>query len=747
MAERYQTRDLERAPAIRPAATPVDTYSRPALEPVHKADMGLGGLADLADALKSVEPSIQRHLVKRHEEVSEEEMKAGAAARLENQTAFRDAVAKGIIPEGASPWFLKGYQTQEGRIDGMEFDLALRTAWNESEVKNSDDPRVMTDWMGKFRAEFIKSKGQSGSINWQDGFAPMMNRAETTMSAQHIGHRQEEVSRKVRENTYREVSALIDNHTIQTREVPDMAFDADGHAASLVSLGGVVSERLGGLVRNGLNGADANKLTVDAIVTKAVNAKDTRLLNLLDHIKTGSGQLGGTAYAREHRLEAETRIERETKNDISWSHTLESWATAAEDRKFTMETLRPRQKLEWERADESYNKKHKSDAVAGQMITDAILNPTKEPDPAALTKLAGIDYRDAAFVSNWIQAFRTQSKNIEDDPNVVNQIVRDMALNPEKFDVKRVFAGVPNRQFGTSTMLRLYNEWQQQKAQDAKDPLLKDPDFARAVNALGQAVKGSPTGEYGAGALDAEEAQSKLIRRARLWKQENPQGTATQFQEWTDKTKRDLAKDYNEIVSDMSKSVKDADKRDADAAKQQQEKVAAGRPQPPQEAIKFLTDNPDTYGDFDKTFGEGAAESVLTGASKAQQKTKPAQPKKFDPEDVKALLSNPGIYRRFDKVYGEGAAARAIQEDRVKKSQERPQDNPTRAAIRRAMTPAQTPVSAPVTSPASKNQYHFPKGTAERTRLDAVSPGGDFDALTPADKDRIFKAMFPEAAK
>src|SRR5690349_892230 len=215
---RTQVGDLERSPIIRPAAAPVDTYYRPAEDAPDKPDLGLGGLADLAKALEKAEPSIQNYLQSEHKQYTEEELKKGAAERLANQTAFRDAIKKGLIPEGASPWFIKGYQQQEGRLDGMEYDTALRTAWSSSDVKESDDPAALTKFIGDFRTNFMKERGVTGVLDWQDGFQPMMDRAEANLSAQHVAHRQQEIMRKVRENTYAEVSALITNEILDSRQ-------------------------------------------------------------------------------------------------------------------------------------------------------------------------------------------------------------------------------------------------------------------------------------------------------------------------------------------------------------------------------------------------------------------------------------------------------------------------------------------------------------------------------------------------
>lgn len=659
MAERTVARDLERSPAIRPAASPVDTYARPRQEPVAKPDLSVGGLADLAKSLSEVEPGIQKFLVNQHKEVTEEDERKGAAARLQNQTAFREAVAKGLIPEGASPWFIKGYQKQEGRLDGRAYYEGLSEHLAQSGVANSDDPAVVNQAIEKYRNDFMQGKqGTSANLDWLDGFKPEMDRAEVSLASHHIAERQKQYSLKVRDNTAKEIGLLVSDHIVRSREDEGLAFGGDdARNASLAGLGGVVSQRLAELARTSpMLASDVNKITVDSIIAKAVETKDKSLLSILDSIKTGSGYLGGTSYARDQRLQAETAIERELKNDITWGHTLETWRNQAEDREYLMKEVRPRQQKEWERADASYDKKQKSDAILGQLVTDAINNPTKEPDVAAMKKLAGIDARDATYVANWLHSWRTTAKNIEDDPLVVNRIMQDMALAGDTFDVKRIFNGVPQRQFGVSTMLRLYNEWQQNLANGgANDPVKGDWHFKKSLEGLEGFVKGNEATMTDAKRLDAANAAVDYVNSARAWKRENPNAKPSEWLGELRRLQKELGQKYNTGSGNagLSTSLKDQDAKEQQAAQQQtQQRIQAIPPG----AVQLLKQDPYAHAEaFDQKYGEGAAEMLLTQPQQAPAQQTFQQP---TPADIKALQQNPALYRRFNQKYGPGAAAK-----------------------------------------------------------------------------------------
>src|SRR5688572_7732923 len=116
--KRIHVDDLEGPPQIRPTASPIDTYVRPS--PVQPS----AGLGDLVKSLAGFQKDIGGFLEQAAFRDQDEELKKGKltaddiAAREKNRTDFKAAVSQGLIPAGASPWFIKGYNQQFGRLLG-----------------------------------------------------------------------------------------------------------------------------------------------------------------------------------------------------------------------------------------------------------------------------------------------------------------------------------------------------------------------------------------------------------------------------------------------------------------------------------------------------------------------------------------------------------------------------------------------------------------------------------------------------
>lgn len=291
--QRVQVGDLRTPELIQPKATPVSTLRAPSVTPPPQTN----GLLQLGEALSSIQPSLNQFLDRKMDKVTQEEIQRGQEAQLKNKAAFKDAVNKGLIPAGASPWFVQGYQKSEQQVNGIAFDQSLREAWAGSEIRNSDDPDAFKSWVQSYTQQYLEHNKLTGTPMFHV-LADAVRGSQANLAAHHIGYRQQQIEETALQNTQQTVLNILDNPMIPSPKEEDKVRARAGMIQSLLS------EQ----VASGMNGQQANKLTVDSVVQKALENEDVTVLTILDHINTGNGPLGNTEYARKAAMDAENRI-------------------------------------------------------------------------------------------------------------------------------------------------------------------------------------------------------------------------------------------------------------------------------------------------------------------------------------------------------------------------------------------------------------------------------------------------------
>lgn len=129
---------------IRPVATPVNTYVRPADPAPSNLHQLAEGLGDLAGGLSSL---VQARDAKQQEA---DAAQAEALFNENNQMGFAEAVRKGLIPAQASPSFVKTYKQAQGNLAGVQLQQKFNAEYMKWEGRNSNDPAAFQTWMSDF---------------------------------------------------------------------------------------------------------------------------------------------------------------------------------------------------------------------------------------------------------------------------------------------------------------------------------------------------------------------------------------------------------------------------------------------------------------------------------------------------------------------------------------------------------------------------------------------------------------------
>jgi hypothetical protein len=139
---------------VAPTARPVDTYVRA----VVKSSPFEALSSTLSNLEKKAIPALQREQQRR----AEKEFKEGQALYNTNRIAIGEAVKKGLIDEGESPYLRKGYRIAQMNTLGMRYTSELESALERQKLYTSGDPERIEKFVTQFQEKFISNNGMSG---------------------------------------------------------------------------------------------------------------------------------------------------------------------------------------------------------------------------------------------------------------------------------------------------------------------------------------------------------------------------------------------------------------------------------------------------------------------------------------------------------------------------------------------------------------------------------------------------------
>ena len=138
---------------VAPTARPVDTYVRGVVKksPFEALSKTLNNLE------KKAVPALQREEQRR----GEKEFKEGQALYNTNRIAIGEAVKKGLIDEGESPYLRKGYRIAQMNTLGMRYTAELESALERQKLYTSGDPERIEKFVTEFQEKFVANNGMS----------------------------------------------------------------------------------------------------------------------------------------------------------------------------------------------------------------------------------------------------------------------------------------------------------------------------------------------------------------------------------------------------------------------------------------------------------------------------------------------------------------------------------------------------------------------------------------------------------
>lgn len=588
---------LREAPALTPSARPVDTYAVPAIAKPTQTEF-----QKLAESLSNIEPNLHQFIDQRRDIFIEDETKAAQQARLKNQMSYAQAVKRyeetggqeGIAP-GMSPWWVKEYKRMDGQLTARNQYLGwLHESYQQSGLAGQvyESPAESAEAFAQFvdgqRQAFLQQIEDAGDMEWLSGFEQERGSIENMLANANLQERSAANKERFNESIGAFIGAVLDSEGSTAEKVERIATDK---AAKLGQFG--------------MSGTDYNRITVDAVINRAVNlarlgryAESQRELSILEQIPTGTGKLGGTAYAREQSLAAELRILtlQRQEEDYEWSKTTRSWALA--DRDIQREGLEFQQRQR-ERTEQAWQDQDNREEILARIMAEIFANPTGDFTEEFADLLT--DSSTAPLVRD-LEAFKdarvsSKYRAIEDPAELTNlriDIIEGQA-GPE--DVQRM---VLEKRASMQTATSLLTEWQQAKISAERAAQL--PAHIRSsVNSTVSDIEGVIRGsEF----TSTEDSRAKAVmagtraRRMMLeWLNKNPEATELEALEYGDKVKTRIL-NSDEFTREVF----------YDNRSQFYEPQFV---RPTDRQIQHLRNNPHLYPQFDEKFGTGAAAEYL----------------------------------------------------------------------------------------------------------------------------------------
>lgn len=169
---RAKVEQLPLSSELRPVASLVDTYEKPAQSP----------LRDLAASLGTVDQSLQTLLQVRDQKQEQDDLIRGRAAFYsDSQGEFAKAVTEGKIPAQYSPFYVRGFKNAQGAAAGEQLRTKWQDAWDNWDGKDSGDPEAFN----KFFHEFVKQNVGTEDPDVLRGVLPTVEELQQSATTQY----------------------------------------------------------------------------------------------------------------------------------------------------------------------------------------------------------------------------------------------------------------------------------------------------------------------------------------------------------------------------------------------------------------------------------------------------------------------------------------------------------------------------------------------------------------------------------
>ena len=274
-------------PVVSATAQVVDTYVSPENQenPFEQLSQSLDKLGQKKKQIDAVE-------TKRREE---QELAEGRELYNKTRLEFGDAVRKGLVQEGESPFIRRGYRT--GRLSSlsMQYSAQLNSNLKRDKLFVNSDPNVINQYIADFSDKFRKDNNISdnySSVEIEEFFSPNARRANAQFTQNWMNENVDYMSLEVYNAFAQDVATL-------TYGTVDPMLSDEVRKENAFNLQAQLQDRLDQANLDGLDNKKISDKMGDSLRTVALQTLDSTPLRIMEGIKTGTGSLAGTIENQE----------------------------------------------------------------------------------------------------------------------------------------------------------------------------------------------------------------------------------------------------------------------------------------------------------------------------------------------------------------------------------------------------------------------------------------------------------------
>jgi len=291
--------------AIRPVATPVDTFSRP---DVRQRNAGRS-LIQLAQSLAAIRPELQQVANRRMGHMVEEATRRARAdaARLKNQQGFKEAVKRGEIKEQDNPWYMLAINQEIARNDAVDIVNRVRTEFSDSDLLHSNDPEAVEKF---FRERFDKAL-ENRDVVEVEAMAPIFDDATQKTVQRHIALRSEQrVQERHLSLSTNFANAVVDLDSETVEASMDASHPDNAKAIEAVEQYRAKLKTIADEAAKTMSWSQVNDLMINAVTSVALeNGNSNIARQLLSDVKTPGGKLADIPAVRQRLSQLDQQVE------------------------------------------------------------------------------------------------------------------------------------------------------------------------------------------------------------------------------------------------------------------------------------------------------------------------------------------------------------------------------------------------------------------------------------------------------
>jgi hypothetical protein len=272
-------------------------------------------LLEMAKALSQVNPRLNNFLAQQNDGINQAALESGKQSAVKTGLAYAEAVKRGLIKPNDSPFFMAGYNEQNGRLQGSQIAAQGYQDWIKDPVRNSNNQQDIIDWTNKKVQDATKGVTDPAVLQ---GMMPELQRFQQEMPLRQADYRAQQVKQGAIDNAQSELGGAVH------QELSDAAHQ--GRAFNPMAIQSAWERVKQETSMMGLSRSELTGPYVQSVIQAARATGNVDLLDVLNKDNAdGSKGPGTIPQYGDAIIQAKHAILTEEKQNESWSHEKDMW--------------------------------------------------------------------------------------------------------------------------------------------------------------------------------------------------------------------------------------------------------------------------------------------------------------------------------------------------------------------------------------------------------------------------------------